>query len=149
MIMRGSTHTGEGYPYKREGSANTRYNVDRPPHKLSTRNPILYVSPCMQCPEQANARKQMCGCLGHRGGGHRGKTGRGHNRHRASLGYDDNVLGSGGGDGCAPPRTHWKPQNPSARQTATCVGLLVRLENARGHEATATELALVGLLPSV
>ena len=29
------------------------------------------------------------------------------------------------------------------------MGLLVRLENARGHEATATELALVGLLPSV
>ena len=82
-------------------------------------------------------------------GGHRGKTGRGHNRHRGSLGYDNNVLGSGGGDGCAPPRTHRKPQNPSARQTATCVGLLVRLENARGHEATATELALVGLLPGV
>lgn len=31
----------------------------------------------------------------------------------------------------------------------TCVCLLVRLEDARGHEATAAELALVGLLPRV
>lgn len=42
-----------------------------------------------------------------------------------------------------------KRKRPGARQTVTCVCLLVRLEDPGGDETAPTELALVGLLPSV